>query len=235
MRKEDVLKLYDSDYAAIYDESFLTGEHFRECTEFEVSLIAKQVAGTRRWLDVGCGTGYLLSRFPGIERSGLDLSPAMLEIARHANPKVAFYEHDFRDDVEEWRNRWDLVSCTWFAYCYVDTVTEVQQVVRNLSRWTSPQGTCFLPVCDPNVLCKAKVPYMPPADSDDGSLSITGLIWTWTDQPSGRRHVDLVAPHLEHMMLLFKEWFSDVRLVDYPTFKSDCLAARTAIIATGKR
>jgi SAM-dependent methyltransferase len=234
MRREDVVRLYDRDYAAIYDESFLTGEHFRESTEFEVELI-KEILGDRKtWLDVGCGTGYLLSRFPRVERFGLDLSPAMLEIASKANPGVGFCNHDFRDDVKEWRNRWDLVSCTWFAYCYVDTVTEVESVLGNMARWTSPGGTCFLPVCDPDVLCKTKVPYSPPADSDDGSLSITGVVWTWTDLPSGRKHVDLVAPHLAHMVRLLEQWFSDVRLIDYPAFTSDCLAARRAIIATGK-
>jgi SAM-dependent methyltransferase len=234
MKKEEVLRIYDGEYSAHYDEAFLLGDNFRECTEFEVRLIADLLRGAKRWLDVACGTGYFLSRFPDQKRAGLDLSPAMLDAARRANPGVDFYEQDFRERSEEWVNRWDLVSCMWYAYCYADSVADVRRVIRNLACWTSPGGALFLPVCDPDVLCKTRIPYEPPPDSDDGRLFITGVTWTWIDEPSGRRHNNLIAPTLEYLGGILRDHYEDVRLVEYPRFQADCLESRKAFIAKGK-
>ncbi len=234
MQREEVLRIYDNDYSTVYDASFLLGDNFRECTEFEVGLIADLLRGAKNWLDVACGTGYFLGRFPTQERAGLDISPAMLEMARQANPGVSFYEQDFREHRAEWVNRWDLVSCMWYAYCYADSVADVRRVIHNLASWTSPGGVCFLPVCDPDVLCKTKIPYQPPPDSDDGRLLITGVTWTWIDEPSGKRHDNLVAPTLEHIGGKLRDYFKEVRLLEYPHFQSDCLESRKAFIAKRK-
>lgn len=234
MKREEVLRLYDRDYSAIYDDSFVLGDNFRECAEFEVEIISDLLRGTENWLDVACGTGYFLSRFPNLERAGLDISPAMLEVARRANPGVSFYEQDFREDRAEWVDSWDLVSCMWYAYCYADSVSEVDTVVKNLASWTSPEGTLFLPVCDPNVICKTEIPSHPPADSDDGRLLISGVVWSWIDEPSGRRHTNLVAPNLDHLSQILEKHFSEVELLQYPRFQADCLEARKAFIARGK-
>lgn len=101
--------------------------------------------------------------------------------------------------------------------------------------WTAPGGSCFLPVCDPDVLAKTQLPCRPPADSEDGRLEITAVIWNWIDDPSGKQHVGLVAPLIRHMRELFLPSFEHVQVVAYPAFKKDCLAARSAIVATGKR
>src|SRR5262249_25451009 len=154
----------------MYDASFLLGPNFLECTEYEASLIAGFLCSASSWLDVACGTGYFLSRFPEVHRCGLDLSPAMLEKARLANRDVLFVEGDYRVNRPEWENQWDVVSCMWYAYCYAGSMSGVETLVRNLAAWTSPDGVCFLPVCDPDVLCKTSIPHRPPADSSDGRL-----------------------------------------------------------------
>ena len=179
-------------------------------------------------------TGYFLSRFPQVERAGLDLSPNMLDVARDANHNVPFFEGDFRDAKEEWTNRWDLVTCTWYAYTYADSVEEIEGVLRNLASWNTPNGICFIPVCDPDVLCKTKIPDEPPPDSQDGWLQITGITWTWIDKPSGKQHLNLVAPTVHHMGRMLRKYYQDVRLITYPHFEADCLESRSAFIATGK-
>lgn len=235
MKREEVLKLYDGVYSSNYDELFLLGENFLECTEFEVSLLKELMDFGDSWLDVACGTGYFLSRFPKQRRSGLDISPAMLDIARKANPGVAFYESDFRGSNIEWNGCWDLVSCMWYAYCYSDSVTDVDRVIANLADWTSSGGTLFLPVCDPNVICKAKIPYQPPPDSNDGRIIVSAITWSWIDEPSGKCHSNLVSPTLEHVQETLNHHFEEVQLLQYPRFKSDCLESRKAFIAKQKK
>ena len=234
MERKELHELYDNEYAASYDDTYLHGQSYRECTEFEVSLIGDLIKGTTTWLDVACGTGYFLSRFPGIPRAGLDISPAMLDMARRQNPGVPFYEDDFRNERPEWRDCWDLVSCMWYAYSYAGSMTDIEVLVRNLASWTSANGICFLPVCDPNVLCKTMIPYRPDPDSSEGRLLITAVVWTWVDEPSGRVHPNLVAPHPEHLIAMFGKYFADVTLMKYPQFQSDYLGARMALIARKK-
>ena len=59
----------------------------------------------RRTLDVACGTGFLTRRLPG-DVTGLDQSPAMLELASARLPNVGFVQSDalqlpFADGVFE--------------------------------------------------------------------------------------------------------------------------------------
>jgi SAM-dependent methyltransferase len=231
MKQYEVRNLFDDEYAAAYDQNYLLGENFRECTELELSIVKQLLVGGQSWLDVACGTGYFLSRLPDVERAGLDLSPAMLGVARRANPGVLFYEHDFRDEFGDLRDRWDLVSCMWYAYCYAESMDEIHRVIRNLASWTSPCGACFLPVCDPEAVCKIDILYPRAAHGD---LRISGVIWTWTDMPSGKYHRDLLAPRTEYLLEMFREFFNDVAVVTYPAFAADHRAARKAIIARGK-
>ena len=230
MNTQRVLEIYDARYASAYDNRFLLGEHYHEATAFEVSLLGTYLRPSDRWLDVACGTGYFLAQFPHIERCGLDVSPAMLAQARIANPGVPFVEGDFRDPHEEWRDRWDFVSCMWWSYCYAGSVAAIEIVMRNLAAWTSPSGTCFVPVCDPEELCKTEIPCR------DGGTEIAAVVWNWKDQRSGIRHNGLIAPHLDHLVALFQSLFTTVELIDYPAFSKDAVdGTRRAIRAAGCR
>jgi SAM-dependent methyltransferase len=216
--RRQALERYDDAYARTYDAKFILHDHYRLKTDFEVHLLAGLLRGGGRWLDVACGTGWFLSRFPGVERAGLDLSPAMLEVAREANPDaLLFREGDFTEDIPEWNGQWDLVTCMWYSYGLVDSVAAVERVIANLAAWTSESGSCFVPVCDPEQLGRRiRVPYIhrgiafPP-----GTMEVTGVTWTWTE-PTGERHVNVVAPPLEHMVSMLAEHFDAVELVDYP-------------------
>jgi Methyltransferase domain len=235
MDKKDLLNLYNQEYAEVYTASFLTAENFVECTQYEVSVIRDLLSEGSNWLDAACGTGYILHQFPTIYRSGFDASPAMLKVAHDLDPSLTLYEHDFRNVRDEWKGKWDLISCMWYAYCYANTAAEIERVISNFTTWLSAHGTLFLPFCDPNVLTKLTIPHQPPADSDDGSLTIDAVIWTWTDEPSGRVHENLVAPTRQWMTRTLQHYFMDVELVRYPTFGMDCLKTRAAFIARNKR
>lgn len=235
MDKSKILSLYDNVYAATYNRDYLLGENFRECTEYEISLIKSFLKTGNNWLDVACGTGYFLSRFPTVERAGLDISPAMLDQARRSNPGVTFVEGDYLVDYPEWYNKWDIVSCMWYAYAYSGCMSGVENLVRNMAAWTSQQGVCFLPICTPEVLCGSPIQRYPTAYSQDGRLEITGVIWNWVDEPSGRVHEGLIAPQVSYVLEMFKTLFVEAHVHSYPGFLADCLPSRAAIIAHTKR
>lgn len=234
MKLEEVLDVYDRQYADTYDERFLQAKHARTAFENEVNLVKSLLKPGASWLDVACGTGRLLSRFPGVKRVGLDISPAMLKRARKANPDAFFREGDFRAPVPEWDNSFTLVTCMWYAYGLVETISDIERVVRNMAHWTSDEGTCFLPVWDPQNLSRSiRIPYLNRDRFYGGNVHITGLIWTWVEE-SGKKHENMVAPHLDHMVAMFEAHFQKVAVISYPLSNRWLAPKRKAIKATRK-
>jgi SAM-dependent methyltransferase len=235
METKQVLETYDDDYAATYNQKFLLNESSKRDADFEASLLRQFLNKGATWLDVACGTGYFLSLFPDVKRAGLDISPAMLAHARRVNPGVEFFQRSFLDETPEWEGRWDVVSCMWYAYALVPSMGDIKRVVDNLGRWTAKGGTCFLPVCDPSDMCKTKIPYLDPdLEFYGGQLMITGVTWTWIET-DGKRHDDVVAPHVPHMVAMLEPRFQDVEVVGYPPPQPGWASQRKAIVARKKR
>jgi SAM-dependent methyltransferase len=236
MNRRELVQLYDAAYARVYEEKFLCSEATRRDAEFEATVLSGLLSAAMSWLDVACGTGYFLSKFPQAVRAGLDVSPAMLEIARKANPGVPFREGDFRDDIPEWRDRWSLVSCMWYAYGLVDSMREIRSVFRNLAAWTSPEGTCFVPIVDARQISRVDLPNLVP-NSTPGEIRIDAVVWSYIQDGGEKLHAHMIAPQLEVMLEIFRTNFADVELIRYPRpdpgrREEDC---RAAILARRKK
>ncbi len=236
MNIRQVLETYDDAYARTYDQRFIVNERAKIAFDRETEIVRQLLQKDGKWLDVACGTGHLLSRFPGVPRAGVDISPAMLELARQANQDALFLkEGDFRDGVPEWEGQWALVTCMWYSYCLVESMAEVQNVVKNLASWTSDRGICFVPVWNPQNLSKSiKISYLNPDKYYGGNVLITGVIWTWIPE-SGKWHENLVAPQIEHMVAMFKEYFNVVDVIAYPLSRRWWGPKRKGIIARAKK
>ena len=246
MKTEDVVDLYDEGYAAAYDSRFLLLPWARKSSEYELSVINKELGDEGSYLDVGCGTGWFLSQLPGRDRAGLDISPAMLERARSVNPDAELRQGNFLDDQPDWHDRWDLISCMWFAYCYVDTVDDVDRLIANMARWTSPTGGILLPVCDTKALGLdphhlTDFPYKSVVGHFGGLMKYTSITWTWDEPGSGKFHGHLVSPHMEYLIESFSQHFREIRIQHYPTvyldigFDEPWVWERRAILAKNKR
>jgi SAM-dependent methyltransferase len=233
MKAEEVERLYDRDYAASYDDKFLDAVDIAADTRYEVELMSSFLTPTTRWLDVACGTGYFLRHFPHVDRVGLDLSPAMLERARRGNPDMELRRHDFRDPIPEWTDRFGLVSCMWYAYCYVDTVAELLQLIGNLASWTAPAGRCFVPLADPDLLTRQTLPYHQDT-SAAGEMTITGVLWSFVEEGGAKAHSHLLSPNLQFMREQFSEFFDRVEIILYPPVTPG-VGRRPALVATGKK
>ena len=237
MHPDDVRALYDTSYAALYDQRFLEIPWSLHGSEFQVELIGRFLESDSRWLDVACGTGWFFSRFPDHDRTGLDLSPAMLEYAAEAAPGARFVEGDFRDPHPDLANRFDLVTSLFWAYGYVDSVEEVGTVVDNLASWTAPDGRVLMPIVDAeDLLYGIELPYHyddPDLPEFSGRISIRTLIWSWVS-PDGARHEDMVAPQLPWMVDRFARHFETVEVYRWPAWTPGA-GRRKAIVASGKR
>jgi SAM-dependent methyltransferase len=227
MTPEQVRQLYDAKYAAEYDDKFLNAELARPDTEFEIATLDQLLSGRGPWLDLACGTGYFLSLFPHIERAGLDISPAMIARATARNPGVPFHPQSYLDPMPEWRDRWKLVSCMWYAYGLVSSMAEVGRLVDNMADWTAPDGVCFVPLCDPTLVSGVPIPYEIINSPWPGRVFVTGITWSYFEGAHSR-HEDMIAPHVTHMLSLFRDHFEQLDLITYPS-------TRQALIARKKR
>lgn len=90
-------------------------------------------------LDLGCGTGCLLEHLQNdYVCHGLDLSPAMLEVAANRTQNVAFHEAsmvDFSIDA-----RFDLVVSTFGSIAFVRTLENLQTALECTVRHMNPGG-----------------------------------------------------------------------------------------------
>jgi SAM-dependent methyltransferase len=212
----------------------LTSELNAPDTAYELELLQTLLESAACWLDVACGTGYFLRRFPHVKRTGIDLSPAMLDIARASTPGAEFIEQNYLDERAEWVDAFDLVSCMWYAYCLVESVTELHRLIRNLAAWTGPNGTCFLPLADPSLITGLPLQYRLQSGGNAGEVTLTGIIWNYSEDDGTKVHADLIAPQVEVMVERFERHFDKVTLVRYPpTFPG--WTGRPAIIAQKKR
>jgi SAM-dependent methyltransferase len=233
MTRDEIVRLYDREYTSTYEEQFLLSPLTKPDTEFETSLLRELLKPGVTWLDVACGTGYFLRQFPQVERAGIDLSPAMLQHARAANPGVPLSEHDFREPMPGWQDRWGLVSCMWYAYGLVDTVRDLVRLIENLASWTAPDGTCFVPLADPRLITGVNLPYQAVSPSP-GKVMITGILWSYVEDGGQKVHSHLIAPNLEFMVEQFETFFESVSIIRYPPTFPDG-KGRPALLAKRKR
>jgi SAM-dependent methyltransferase len=233
MKPEDITRIYDDAYAAAYEEKFLLSPEAKPDSDHELALLRGFLTPGVTWLDVACGTGYFLRHFPDIERTGIDLSPAMLRRAREANPGIPLIQGDFRDRHASALDRWGLVSCMWYAYGLVDTVADVLRLIENMAAWTARAGTCFMPLLDPDLITGVKLPYEV-GSPVPGRVMITGILWSFIEDGGRKVHSQMVAPNLEFMVEQFRRYFEDVSIVRYPPPCPD-VQGRPALVARRKR
>lgn len=214
MNECDIDNLYDEEQARDWNHRLLQ-EKGR--VTFEIKTLGRLISKAGTWLDVACGTGFFLRQFNGIKRAGFDLSPAMVKIAQEENPDAMFIRvADYRNDYPEWAGQWGLVSCMWQAYCYVNTMAELEHVIQNLANWTAEDGICFVPFGAP-LGRKTELPYQRPAHSIWGGQVIqSGVIWSWIDDKRGKIHKHLIEPHPDHMKAMFRNHFNVVKVIEYP-------------------
>lgn len=117
--------------------------------DFCLDVIASSGVKQGRALDLGCGTGQLLvelaDAFPGLELTGLDASPDMLELSRQrlsARDDGARFQLELGDLRALSRlppHHFHLTTWTMTAH-HLDSLEEVGSVLEQLARITHPEG-----------------------------------------------------------------------------------------------
>jgi SAM-dependent methyltransferase len=124
--------------AKLYDAIYSAKDYSAE-TERLHTLIQERRPGASSLLDVACGTGMHLQLLRAhYEVQGLELDPAMLEVARARLPGVPVHQGDMVD--ADLGRTFDVVTCLFSSIGYVPTVEGLRRAVSNLARHASAGG-----------------------------------------------------------------------------------------------
>ena len=141
-----------------------------ERTELEVDFVASQIRPAGRVLDVPCGTGRVAVPLAerGFTVAGLDISEAVLAVAREADPGIDFRHGDMRE--LPWPDEsFDAVLNLWTAFGYFETQAEDERVLAEVARVLVPGGVFVLDTVNQAALVRG---FRPQAweELDDGSI-----------------------------------------------------------------
>ncbi|HLY77320.1 MAG TPA: class I SAM-dependent methyltransferase [Thermoplasmata archaeon] len=132
-----------ADLAEYYDVVY-SFKDYRTETARVVELACRygRSAG-RDWLDVACGTAQHLQHLPRrYRRTGVDLSAAMLRVARRRLPEARFVRGDLRRF--HLGHQYDVVTCLFSSIGYVQTMDGLRQGITNLARHLKPGGVLLI-------------------------------------------------------------------------------------------
>lgn len=94
-------------------------------------------------LDVACGSGAHLAQLaPHFDVEGLDVDPAMIEVARERLPHVPFHVARMQDFSLE--RRFDVIMCLFSSIGYVKDEAELRQTCTNVFGHLNPGGIFLL-------------------------------------------------------------------------------------------
>ncbi len=229
--------LYGEEYASIYNSWWKEKYDWVAVSDFYIRAVKDLLCPSDNWLDVGCGTGHLLSRFPHVNRAGLDRSAAMLEKARSANPQATFYQQSMIEKNTELEGKFDLVTSTGQPYCYLRTMEDVELYVERLAEWTAKEGKCMIDILD--IVDVVDIEY-PKGLYDfsqilprDRGTTLLGTVWTH------REHDDTfnyqLTPQMDVLVSWFARYFRKIEILVRPRLDHVTRLNRRMIVASEKR
>lgn len=123
-------------FSRLYDSVLGDAYHPVILSEMEAALRAHGEPPGRRLLDIGCGTGTLACEMAsrGWRVTGVDLSPAMLSIARNRASQRGVEVEWVQDDMRIFRrpDGFDLAVCFYDTLNHVLTNADLMRVLRNI-------------------------------------------------------------------------------------------------------
>jgi SAM-dependent methyltransferase len=111
-----------------------------------------------RMLDVACGTGQHVGRLPDFESVGVDVDPAMLQIAAGRCPDTVLVEGDMRTlDPGGLGAPFDVVTCLFSAIAYMTDLDALSEAIASMARCLGRDGVLLVePFITPDMVADGR-------------------------------------------------------------------------------
>ena len=121
------------------ENPFISKNIWQEMENSTAALILKYINDDDRILDVGVGTGRLLSNFPNLNRFGMDISIDYLKQANSRGIEICF---SLIDDIPYNKEYFDLIVSTDVLEHVIDLYSSIEKILSCLK----PGGTFIIRV-----------------------------------------------------------------------------------------
>jgi len=129
--------------AQYYDRMYAFKDYAAEAAKILVIVDRELDTDGRRLLDVACGTGLHLEHLkPHVEAEGLDLEPALLEIARTRHPEITFHQADMRTFSLD--ARYDVITCLFSSIGYMTTAEDLRRAIARMADHLEAGGVLLI-------------------------------------------------------------------------------------------
>jgi SAM-dependent methyltransferase len=161
---------YGEDLAAIHDAGF--SELSREAARALISILRRRGAPSGLVVELGCGSGILARELTKTGRPvlGVDISPAMIRLARKRAPRARFRVNSFRTAVLP---RCAAVAAIGEVFSYrFDGRADLAPLLRRIHRALEPGGVLLFDVAAPGRV-KGAQPVRKFVEREDWAVFVT--------------------------------------------------------------
>jgi ubiquinone/menaquinone biosynthesis C-methylase UbiE len=145
--------------ATVYDQVYAWKDYVREARRVRALARRYGPRPAHSLLDVACGTGAHLKHLARwYHVTGLDVSAAMLRVARQRLPRVRF----IKGAMQSFRlsDRFDVITCLFSSIGYVRSEVDLRLTVANFARHLRPGGVAIVE------------PWLTPSEYRKGSIHL---------------------------------------------------------------
>jgi ubiquinone/menaquinone biosynthesis C-methylase UbiE len=132
-----------AELAEYYDRIYALKDYRRESEELRQLIGKNRRSQGQDLLEVGCGTGLYLQHFENdFSCTGIDISPAMLRVAKKRLKKTDLLQGDMR--TFDLGKEFDIVLCLFSSIANLKNYRELRQTMKNFSRHLKPGGVLMV-------------------------------------------------------------------------------------------
>jgi SAM-dependent methyltransferase len=132
---------YGPEFAEIYDLVHTRrGKDYQAESQQVADAIRARCPKASSVLDAGCGTGGHLAHLAGVfdEVEGLEVAPAMLDVARAKLPGVVLHQADMR--TFDLGRRYDAIICMFASIAHQRSAAELEATLERFAGHLEPDG-----------------------------------------------------------------------------------------------
>lgn len=139
-----------NNWARYYDEIYSWKDYASEAVRIDEIVQQRIRSGGHELLEVACGTGKYIEHLKDkYHITGVDINPAMLEVARAKFPEMEFHEADMLD--MDLGKQFDVVACLFSSIAYVKSYENLEKSIKNFYNHLKPGGVVIIePFLEPD-------------------------------------------------------------------------------------
>lgn len=163
-------QLLHDQLAKYYDRIYSFKDYLDEAVRIQNLIIKYLETGGNTLLDVACGTGLHLKHLKDdFSCTGVDVSKAMLKIARNNAKGVTFKEADMK--TLKLGKQFDAITCLLSSIGYVRNYSNLERTIRNFSKHLKKGGVALIEPSHANSVYVKGEPRITIYDGKDAKIA----------------------------------------------------------------